>query len=723
MIGCGHTSRVCFLTIFAFALPSLAIAQGPATASKSQQPMAFRPPAVPLVTHDPYFSVWSFDNKLTDGWPRHWTGKNHGMVGMTAIDGKPFRFMGLRPDGVPAMDQTGLEVWPTRTIYTFTAVGVKLTVMFTSPLLPDDMDLVSRPVTYVTWTAEATDGKPHEVSIYLDCCAELCVDRPNQQVTPSRLRTAGLSLLRIGTEKQEVLSRSGDDLRIDWGYFYLAIPRGLAETAGAKPAASQSAAWVTNDVIAGHDAARQAFAKTQKLPDGDDTRFPRAVADDWPVLACTLELGKVEAAPVSRHVLLAYDDRYGIEYFGRKLRPYWRRAGMEFDTMIRTAAQQYPSLLERCKAFDEELNADLTAVGGEAYAKLATLAFRQTLAAHKLVVDFNGTPLMFSKENFSNGCIGTVDVFYPAAPFFLLFNPKMMQAQLVPLMDYAASPRWTFPFSPHDLGTYPLANGQVYGGGELTEEDQMPVEESANMLILIAAMAKLDGKANLAKRYPSVLSKWAGYLDDKGYDPANQLCTDDFAGHLAHNTNLSIKAIVALAAYAKTCELAGQAEPAKTYREIADGMATRWMKDAADADHTRLAFDKPGTWSQKYNLVWDRVLGLSVFPPELFRSETAFYRSKLNKYGLPLDNRKDYTKLDWCVWTACLAPERADFEAQMAPLLAFINDSPSRVPLTDWFSTTSAKQEGFQARSVVGGVFIPMLADGKMWEKWSKRAK
>ena len=248
----------------------------------------------------------------------------------------------------------------------------------------------------------------------------------------------------------------------------------------------------------------------------------------------------------------AYTEEYNIEYLGRKLRPYWQRNGKTVQQMLADAEAQYPALEKRGETFDSELTADLEKAGGAAYAQLAILAYRQTLAAHGFAADVDGTPMLFPKENFSNGCISTVDVLYPSAPFFLFFNPALLQAQLKPVLEYAALPRWKWPFAPHDLGTYPLADGQVYGGGEVTEEDQMPVEESGNLLILVAAMERELGNWDFARTYWPQFTQWAEYLRDKGLDPANQLSTDDFAGHLAHNANLSIKAIEALAAYAHT---------------------------------------------------------------------------------------------------------------------------------------------------------------------------
>ena len=90
--------------------------------------------------------------------------------------------------------------------------------------------------------------------------------------------------------------------------------------------------------------------------------------------------------------------------------------------------------------------ADLTRVGGEKYARLAALAYRQSLAAHKLVAAPDGqTPYYFPKENFSCGCISTVDVIYPAAPVLLLVNPHLVEASLAPVMDYVKSGKWPFP--------------------------------------------------------------------------------------------------------------------------------------------------------------------------------------------------------------------------------------------------------------------------------------
>ena len=650
----------------------------------------FTPPAVPLVAVDPYFSIWSPGDKLTDADTTHWTGKPHRLTSLVRIDGKAFRVMGATPASVPALEQTSLNVTPTRTIYTFAGAGVELTLTFMTPALPDDLDVLSWPVTYVTYDFKAADGKTHYVTCKFDASAEIAVNQPSQEVEWSNDQKE-TAILKIGSKDQPILGKKGDDLRIDWGYFYLTTA-------------------LTNLVF---DKVYQASVGANGVT--HNAEFVKA--------EMSIAVGHVSTQPVSRYLILAYDDLYSLEYMRSKLRPYWRRNGWEAADLLKAAAKDYESLKKRCVAFDEELMADCRRAGGENYAKLCALAYRQCFAAGKFVADANGKPISFCKENHSNGCIGTSDVFYPMAPQFLLFGPTIAKSFIVPFMNYAASERWKFPFAPHDLGTYPKANGQVYGDGERGVNNQMPVEESGNLLILFGAVAQMEGNADFAGLYWKQLEQWAQYLKEKGFDPENQLCTDDFAGHLAHNVNLSAKAICGLGAFAKLCEMRGDKAKADEYFKLAREFAAKWVKEADDGDHFRLAFDRPGSWSQKYNLVWDRVLGLNLFPAEVLRKDMEFYKKSQNKYGLPLDNRQSYTKLDWITWTATLTQDRKDFEALIDPLIVFLNQTPDRSPMTDWYQTKTAKKVGFTARPVVGGVFMQMLYDKATWAKWAARDK
>jgi hypothetical protein len=664
-----------------------------------------RPPAVPLVAHDPYFSIWSPADKLTDADTVHWTGKPHRLTSLVRVDGKAFRVMGKSPASVPALPQTNLEVLPTRSIYTFEGEGVRLTLTFMTPALPDDLDALSRPVTYVTYEFKAADRDTHNVDFYTDATAELAINTANQEVICSAESADEIFAAKIGSKDQPMLSKKGDDLRIDWGYLYLAATKAWIETR-----------WVSDRGQLQQAYVRAAFNKSGFIPSSP------AIGDST-AAAFAFRCGEVTSQPISRWLMLAYDDEYSIQYMKKNLRPYWRRNGDDAAALLKKAAADYESLKERCEKFDAELMADLRRAGGAKYARLAALAYRQCFAAGKFVADANGKPISFCKENHSNGCIGTSDVFYPMAPQFLLFGPTLAKSFLVPFMNYAASERWKFPFAPHDLGTYPHANGQVYGGGERSEENQMPVEESGNLLILMAAIAEMEGHADFAGLWWKQLEQWAEYLKAKGFDPENQLCTDDFAGHLAHNVNLSVKAIVGLGSFAKLCDLRGEKAKGAEYWKLAREFAQRWVKEADDGDHYRLAFDKAGTWSQKYNLMWDRILGLNLFPAEVVRKEMDFYLKTQNKYGLPLDNRSKYTKLDWITWTATLTQNRTDFEAMINPVYDFLNATPDRSPMTDWYWTHDAKKRGFTARPVVGGVFAQMLYDKAVWMKWASRDK
>lgn len=660
----------------------------------------FRPPSVPLITFDPYLSIWSPCDRLTDKQTEHWTKHKHPLTGIIRVDKQSYRVMGAEPDSTPALPQVGLQVTPTRTIYDFENGQVHVTLTFMRPAIPSDLDAMALPLNYVTWKVRSVDHEKHDIAIYESTSSQIAVNKPQEKVEWSRENSGGLTILRAGTVEQPVLGSAGDDHRINWGYIYAA-----ADTSDSTAA------------IGSEKELTSSFIATGKLPTTDDTRMPRAANDNQPVLGFAFNIRRVGTRPATRQVIVAYDEIFAIKYFGQNLRPYWNRNGIGTAKMLRKAASAYSTFARRCAKFDQDLMADATKVGGPKYAQMCALAYRQCAAACGLAADPNKQPLYFTKENTSNGDIATTDVFFPMDPQWLLLSPTLAKATLVPILSYAASWHWKFPNAPHDLGTYPIARGTDDGG------EGMPVEESGNMLILCDAIVHCDGNADFVTPWWDKLTQWAEYLKNYGLDPENQLCTDDFMGHLAHNANLSIKAILGLACYGDLCRMRGDIAAATEYKKLAIKDAEHWMQVASDNDHYKLAFDKPNTWSQKYNLVWDRLLGLDIFPPSVAAKEVAHYKNVIQKYGVSLDSRTTLTKTDWTFWSATLANNQRDFEALTDPIYDYLNQTTARSPFVDSYITTNVHSSGMHARPVIGGVFIKMLSDQQVWKKWSSQDK
>jgi len=379
--------------------------------------------------------------------------------------------------------------------------------------------------------------------------------------------------------------------------------------------------------------------------------------------------------------------------------------------LLVNATRDYALLDTQSQQFDNNLVGRLATSGGDQYATLSSLIFRQTMGGCKLVWNDQKQILWyFMKEISSNGDLQTVDVIFPASPLFLHQNPSLLKKLIIPHLAYAAHDptlggcNYGQAWAPHQLGTYPVA----YCMGQ----EDMPVEETGNIILMLAKIAQLSNNLDeIMPQYWPLISSWGTYLVSTLPDPGDQLCTDDFEGPSPHNANLAVKGIIALAAMGQICQFVGNSTLAKFYSDAATNYASQWSKLALDSDkaHFRLSYDKANTWSLKYNIVYQKFLKLETFSSNIIDMEVSYYLAQhANTYGIPLDNRAVFTKLDWSMWVAAMATD-AQFQTIVAKIYKFANESPDRVPLTDWYDTVSGKVTGFRARTVLGALFAKIL--------------
>lgn len=590
--------------------------------------------------------------------------------------------------------QTNCHVLATNTYYKFTCGPVTLDLVFTAPMLMKDIDLMSTPINFISYQVTSNDGQEHDVQFLFSTTPELCVNNNMQPTVSSITTSGGIKYIKSGSKAQNVLGKAGDMITIDWGYLY--IP------------------GINGDITIGERMeVENTFAATGKLPQAPTAAINSTEESEMPILAFSRDMGKVSTT-ASSYMMIGYDEIKDMRYLGTDYKGYWARNGKTIFQAFEDLNSRYDQIMSDCQAQDKVIYDDALEAGNVKYAELLSGCYRHVIAAHKIFQDNKGNTLFFSKENNSNGCVNTVDLTYPSAPLFLVYNTELMKGMCTSILDYCESSRWGFDFAAHDLGTYPHANGQVYS---ITRPDSnggfagnMPIEESGNIVVLAAAISLIDGNLDWANRYWKTLKTWTDYLVENGLDPENQLCTDDFAGHLAHNANLSLKAIMGVAGFALMNKQKGNIEQYNYYIEKAQNMATEWVKLAKDGTHYKLAFDRAGTWSQKYNMVWDKIWGTNLFSETVYKQEMAYYNSQMKTYGLPLDNRSVYTKTDWFSWTACLGTQ-AQFTSYMDRLYKYANETKSRVPLSDWYYTDSGNYVAFIGRSVVGGHWMKVLFD------------
>lgn len=666
-------------------------------------------PAYPLLVKDPNFSLWSTSELLNESNVQSWWGAEKKMYGFIRTEGKTYCFLGdgkeFQNCGVSNANQTSLSVTAFSTDYEFTAGKARLKLRFVSPLPLDDLDLLSLPVCYMEYEIEGDENAELSVFVNRRIAYNDTPGNNNTGVRGAVMKLDGFESAFLGLKRQLPLSNNGDVIGADWGYFYL----------------SGEQAHVLDD----RDLAAYLAGGWKEFLNAGEERY----------------IGSFNCAQKGA-VMLGYDDMVSIDYFGRFLKGYY------LDKHTITEALEYvyqnrAAINEKLAAFDKDLKERAETYGVE-YRNILYASLRQSVAAHKLVRDEEGNVLFLSKENCSNGCIATVDVSYPSMPLYLLYNTELVKGMMRPILKFANMPVWPYDFAPHDVGTYPACCGQVYGlnteksryrdslfknvayiSHEETHfplcllpanfetyalDNQMPVEECANLLMMFYACYHSDGDVEFFKSNKLLVEKWVEYLVKYGLKPENQLCTDDFAGHLKNNINLAIKATVGIAAYAELRKAMGDVEIGAQYRKTAEAFAAEITAFGEKYEHLPLTWDSDdATFSLKYNLAFDKVWKLGLFPQSLLEREVDCYLERLERYGTPLDTRADYSKSDWLMWAASLTDDAGKKRKLITALNLFLKEAPERIPFGDWYGTKDGKCCGFRARSVQGGCFILLL--------------
>ena len=721
------------------ALAALATAH-PANAQAPAQAPTFtpiKPPAIPLITRAPYMNTWlQGSSGIAPGtWPEYWNGNVKAITGVAYIDKTPYLFLGA--PSVPAvlqqnrMTQVAVQTTPTQSIFTFNAGGVDLTVNFLSPVEAKDLRRLSMPLSDIVTTAKSSDGAKHKVTVYFDISGEWANGDSNQLI---RWAPETIARNADGSSKQGTLStwtvtpnapvvfNQVNDYP-SWGtvLFSTATASGLTTESGADAAV------------------RTQFASFGTLTNANDTNQPRAINNNYPVFAFSKAFGNVGTTPTAPFTLLLGHVRDpAINFLGQSQSSLWHQYWPAYESMLAFAYNDSAKALTRANATDADITSAATAYGGPHYAGLAAATLRQAFAGTELT-GTTSNPYLFLEEISSSDNVSTVDVLYPSMPAFLYMNPELVRYLIAPVIFYSESGQWPNLFAPHDLGaTYPNATGHNDGGGE-----NMPVEETANMLIMADAYMQHTSLANaavFASDHYAIFRQWAEYLATvppsvpyaNAVDPQFQNQTDDFTGSIAHSVNLALKGIEAVGAMGQIASYAGDTKDARMFRNLAETMISTWVRLAQNSNSTHLLLQyrepanaySPDTttepdsyWSLKYNAYPDKLLRLNLIPQSVLTEEANFYKTQEHPTGIQLDPRTltdcstctphTFTKADWELWTAAGSNDPTLIQNIIDEVYTYANTTQSGRPFPDYYDPNSA-YNNFTARPVVGGLFAPL---------------
>ncbi|KAI0377416.1 DUF1793-domain-containing protein [Hypomontagnella monticulosa] len=750
------------------------------------------PPVLPLIVRNPYLSIWYAHSRDDpwENWPMFWTGSTVGFAIMAAVPETKtvYPLLGRSQDflrhsssynvSFPKYGGATFDASTTNLTYAIQGTDVKITLSFLSPITPTSTFRQSLPAGYLTCIVEGST----DVSLYMDINGEWASGNRDNKIEWRLSKSAKSDSVRtpiktwsITRRHEQLLTEFWD--HAEWGTIHISAPADVEHQSGE-----------SNDI-------RRHFAEHGSLRNKIDDSY-RGIFEDEPIFAFSKSFklsGKSnsssEVAQDSVLFTFALTQDPVVQFASARgltwMRPLWASCFPTAQEMLQYHYDDFDTAAFLASNYSEQLAKDAYASGSQDYQDIAALSARQVLGA----TQFSGTPdspIIFLKEISSNGNFQTVDVIFPSFPFFLYTNPRWLAYLLEPLLEHQLSGQYPNNYSMHDLGTH-FPNATGHGDGN---DEYMPVEECGDMLIMGLALvnafrddtqpafvrtvpqgaltlsmestkktALIDqygmdrtwedmgttgekAAANWVRRSYKLWDQWTGYLVRESLVPANQLCTDDFAGWLANQTNLALKGIIGIKAMSEIADVVGDKDQSKRYSNIADKYIEKWQGFGLSRDktHAKLAYTWYGSWTTLYNIFADALLcfhlpadtlsstgpnrpqdseqlpiggGIKTkpkstfIPDEIYKMQSDWYHAVLQRYGLPLDSRHLYTKSDWEFFAAAVTSKKVRSEI-LQHVATWVNETATDRPLTDLYETEGNggfPGPNFMARPVVGGHF------------------
>ncbi|KAL1653985.1 hypothetical protein SLS61_003387 [Didymella pomorum] len=778
---------------------------------------SLKPPILPLIVRNPYLSTWlqNAREEPWSKWPMFWTGDELGFGVLASVPetSNVYPLLGRPHDSLEQSSEHYTVAFPkykgakydastTNLTYTIpappklasSASDLEITLSFLSPITPTSTLRQSIPAAYLSIHVQGS----FDVDVYVDVNGQWVSGKRDSLIEwgLSQQEAAGsakgLKTWSVKRQVEQIFTEEHD--QAEWGQLHFTGPSDVRHESG------------TSALL------RQRFARTGTLQDEVDDKF-RAIMDEEPVFAFSKSFklknkSSVSSKSTGESVLFTithiqdpvtqYASARGLTF----MKPLWKSWFPEDDKVIKFHYGDFANANSLASNYSEQLRIDAYQSGSTNYVDIVALSARQAMGA----TSFSGTPespLLFLKEISSNGNSQTVDVIFPAFPFFLYTNPRWLAYLLEPLLEHQLSGQYPNKYSMHDLGAhFPNLTGHADG-----RDEYMPVEECGDMLIMglalinsmsyssdadaqsiwstvgddtdktdsdekpfaLTSISEHNGISHIDPTWGGAIKgtkeakkwlegsydlwkQWTGYLVEDALEPHNQLCTDDFAGWLPLQTNLALKGIIGIKAFSEIAALMDRTGDAKHYLNISESYIEKWQEYgiSRDGGHAKLAYDWYGSWTTLYSLYADAVLcfhpsvtntssvasasdgeqraGFAAggdqvqhplhpasrkpvtkdfIPHSIYKSQSKWYASVMQKYGLPLDSRHLYTKSDWEFEAAAVASKKVRSEI-LDRVATWLNETVTDRPFTDLYNTEGDggfPGPWFFARPVVGGHF------------------